>query len=89
MRKELDIHRLVASNEHPNIIELIDFWNEEKLSCVVMELCEGNLADLLKPNNGPLTPRLLFEIVLQTAKGLQYLHKLRVCHRDLKPQNGI
>ena len=81
--------RKVAKDKHENIIYLRDFWNGENKSYIVMELCKGNLADLLEVSGDFLPQRLLLEMFSQVAKGLEYLHNTAgVCHRDLKPENG-
>jgi serine/threonine protein kinase len=88
MRQELEIFELVAKKKHPNIVYLQDFWNGEYVSCIVMELCEGNLADLRESNQGSFPRRLLYEVLMQITRGVEYLHNIPVCHRDLKPENS-
>ena len=89
MRQELEIFELVAKKKHPNIVHLQDFWNGECISCIVMELCEGNLAGLRESNQGPFPRRLLYEVLMQITRGVEYLHNIPICHRDLKPENSI
>lgn len=87
---ELQMLQLVGKENHPNIIHLHDFGITKDVLYIVMELAEGDLANLLKSNDyQPFPRRVLLEILLQIARGLRYLHDLRVCHRDMKPQNGI
>jgi ankyrin repeat protein len=74
---------------HKHIVYHRDFWNGELNSCIVMELCRGNLADLQEMGAESLPKRLLLEIFSQITDGLEYLHKVaKLCHRDLKPENG-
>jgi serine/threonine protein kinase len=56
-------------------------------------LCEASLEKLfLKENDpkkyrGPMPPDT--EVLLQLAKGLEYIHQKRLVHRDIKPQNVL
>ena len=73
----------------------VDFfgWNIERnregeeISVVtILGLEDGDLEKFLDKEDPPTHKETLF-ITLQIAKGLQFLHRLRIAHRDLKPQN--
>jgi serine/threonine protein kinase len=85
---ELEILRMVCQANHPNIIGLQDFFTKEPHLYIVMELADGDLAHLLY-NRQPTPRRLLLEILAQIVRGVTHLHELGLCHRDLKPQNGM
>ena len=71
------------------IIELIDYFYEENEGyCIVMELCDGNLRDILnkfKPNGLPLN--IINKIFIQLNEGLKAMRNKEFIHRDLKPEN--
>jgi serine/threonine-protein kinase/endoribonuclease IRE1 len=56
-------------------------------------LCDASLEKLfLKENDpkkyrGPMPPEI--EVLLQLAKGLEYIHQKRLVHRDIKPENVL
>ena len=78
----------MSPNEH--IVYHRDFWNGKDSSYIVMEVCKGSLVDLKdRYGDDDLPRRLLLEIFLQIAEGVEWLHnKASLCHRDLKPENG-
>tara|TARA_B100001093_G_scaffold322833_1_gene308040 strand:+ start:253 stop:1491 length:1239 start_codon:yes stop_codon:yes gene_type:complete len=57
-----------------------------KFICIQMELCNNNLTDFLNKNK-QFTIREKKKIVLDIAKGIEYIHNNDVLHRDLKPKN--
>ncbi|HMC22559.1 MAG TPA: serine/threonine-protein kinase [Thermoanaerobaculia bacterium] len=73
--------------QHPNIVTVYDFGEEDGLSYIVMEFVEGiNLASLIDEKRAlPLGTKL--SILLQIADGLSYAHEHGVVHRDMKPSN--
>ena len=85
--------RLLASLRHKNIIGYKEAFYDEKSSTlnIVMEYADdGDLSSKIK---NMLKKHLKFEentiwsILIQILEGLNYLHKSRVIHRDLKSAN--
>lgn len=53
-----------------------------------MEYCEnGDLSKLIKSRTKPFPEAKIWEIFLQICLGLEYLHKVKVLHRDIKTMN--
>jgi serine/threonine protein kinase/Tfp pilus assembly protein PilF len=78
--------RTVAGLNHPNIVTLFSFEDEEGIRFLTMELVEGqSLSTLIAPQGVPLA-RLL-EIAIPLADALSSAHERGVVHRDLKPAN--
>lgn len=54
---------------------------------MILEFCpDGNLEDIVS-NEGPLSEQRSLEIAFQLARGLQFISKKKVVHRDIKPDN--
>ena len=78
---------LVATLNHPNIIQVIDQGQSESgLPYFVMQYVKSvNLGSVLSRDDVALTRKL--DIVIQICKALSYAHKNGVVHRDIKPAN--
>ncbi len=71
---------------HPNLIPIYD-WGEQELPYVVDEyLSGGNLRDLAD-SAGNISSSQALLIGIEVAKGLEYAHKRGVVHLSLKPTN--
>ena len=82
-----DEARAAASLNHPNIVSVFDFGEDESGPYLVMELVEGeDLASILR-GNGPLAPRQAARVSAEAAKALQAAHIRAIVHRDVKPSN--
>lgn len=83
--KEIDI---IKQLDHPNIIKLIDYIEDEKRSIayLIFEYCpRGDLGEFLKGR--PLKEKHVKRIMKELASGLRYLLSKNIFHRDLKPKN--
>ncbi len=73
-----------ARLNHPNIITVYDFGDEEGKLYIAMELLEGHdVKDLM----GKLSLEEKLGLMEQVAEGLAFAHSKQVVHRDLKPAN--
>jgi serine/threonine-protein kinase len=86
--------RTAAGLTHPGIAAVHDFGEaysdpdpgRATVAYLVMELVAGqSLAGLLK--SGPLGVGQTIDLVVQTARALDYAHRNGVVHRDVKPAN--
>ncbi|CAI7757532.1 unnamed protein product [Closterium sp. NIES-54] len=74
---------------HPNVIHLVDVFEDAHCIHLVLELCSG----------GELFDRIVQQeryseagaalVIRQIANGLRSLHAARIAHRDLKPENCL
>lgn len=77
---------IMKNLRHPQIVSFYGACVTEGKACIIMEYMEqGALSQLMINQN--LTPEQQKSLALDIAKGLQYLHKQGVLHRDLKSAN--
>lgn len=73
--------------EHPHIVRLFDYGEENGLYYMVMEYLDGaNLSAYLK-QNGRMPLPVALPILRDVADALDYAHAAGLVHRDVKPSN--
>ncbi len=80
---------LLRQMDHPNIVKLLDTFEDNGQQFLVMEYVSGgSLRDLL--NKQPQLPlENVLWIALDLADALTRAHRLDIVHRDLKPENVL
>ncbi|XP_011314672.1 aurora kinase A isoform X2 [Fopius arisanus] len=88
VRKEIEIHTHL---NHPNILRMYGWFQDEKRIFMVMELAPGR--DLLTiMNNIPIkrfSEPVAASYVSQLTEAMKYIHKKRIIHRDVKLENIV
>ncbi|KAL9230189.1 hypothetical protein vseg_005575 [Gypsophila vaccaria] len=84
----------LLSISHPNVVRyLCGFYEEEKNEYfLVMELISKDLSSYIKEVCGPkrqipFSLPVAVDIMLQIARGMEYLHSQKIYHGELKPSN--
>lgn len=84
----------VLSVSHPNILNYhCAFYDEgRKEGFLVMELMSKDLGSYVKEHSGqknrvPFTVPVAVDIMLQIARGMEYLHSKKIYHGELNPSN--
>lgn len=81
--------RAVARLDHPNIVQIYLFGEEENITYIVMQYVDGGtLKDKLK-QSGALSAADAIKYVVQAAEGLGAAHEHGIIHRDVKPANML
>jgi serine/threonine protein kinase len=79
---------VVAKLDHPHIVPIFDYSNEEGRPYLVMKYIEGvTLKEKLKKFRP--TYREMLPIIEDVGSALTYAHELGIVHRDVKPSNVL
>jgi len=86
MQKEIDI---LLSLDHPNVLKLIQTFEDKRFYYLVTELCSGGeLFDRIVAE-GHLDEPTSATIMRQVFRAVNYMHESFVSHRDIKPENFL
>ena len=79
--------RNIAKLEHPNIVSIIDVFEENSTAYYVMKYAQnGSLDDKVK-REGHLSEAEATRYILKVAKALRFVHQHKMAHLDVKPAN--
>ena len=78
---------ILRSLDHPNIIKIIEYFEDEKRLYIVMEKCEGGelYEQILQANH--FSEDAAARLMKQLLSAVWYIHERQVVHRDIKPEN--
>jgi len=76
-----------ANLNHPNIVAVFDWGEEDGTYFIVMEYVEGRSVREAIQSDGPLYPNLAADLASDIAGALGFAHRSGVVHRDVKPGN--
>ncbi len=79
--------RAAGRLDHPNIVSVFDFGEENGRYFIAMEYLEGQSLREAMQVRGAYPLRETLEIVGQILDALAYAHSKKVIHRDIKPDN--
>jgi serine/threonine protein kinase len=85
----IDEARILAKIDHPNVIRVRDYLEDNSTAYLVMDYCDGlTLSDYTKRQpTGRIEENIATAIILPILDGLASVHRLGYLHRDVKPQN--
>jgi hypothetical protein len=83
--------RLLKQLRHPRVVQVLDYFKDDRGQYLVMDLVEGtDLHVLLKQSGSPGLPlEEAMEHIRQACEALEYVHAQQIVHRDVKPHNMI
>lgn len=70
----------------PNCVQFFMAWEENCETFLLLEYCDMSLADYAKKNN-EIEEDLLWNLLYDMCKALNFLHKRNLLHLDVKPAN--
>ena len=75
--------------DHPNIVKMYEFLEDEKRIYIVTEICKGGeLFDEIL-NRSKFDEADAAIVMKQLLYAINYCHKKKIVHRDLKPENML
>lgn len=79
--------RNIAKFDHPGIIKIHAAFEENNTAYYVMEYIEGESLSEMVKRNGPLSPEHAVRYMEKVGDALEYVHKHKINHLDIKPAN--
>jgi len=85
LKREIEILKIC---QHPNIIRMLDIFENQEYIYIVMELLKGgDLYSYLDTRNFKVSEERARSMIHSIATSTFYLHSYGITHRDLKPEN--
>lgn len=79
--------KMLATLQHPNIVEVIDVFDENNTSYMVMAFIEGKSLQNIISSKGRLPYHEVVNYIAQVTNAVGYIHERHILHRDIKPDN--
>jgi serine/threonine-protein kinase len=79
--------RLLASMNHPNVINVITAEKQDGIFFIVMEYVPGETLETIIIDQGALDLSTALDYTCQIANAVDHAHRQGVIHRDLRPAN--
>lgn len=72
----------------PNIVSIMNFFEQNQTAYIVMEFLEGiTLKEYLRQEHTPIGVAQALEITIAVCDTMKELHKQKILHRDIAPDN--
>jgi serine/threonine protein kinase len=79
--------RLLANLNHPGIVKVYDFFEENNTAYMIMELLKGKSLRQLIEEKGKIDEKEAVDYIKKVCEALSVVHKNGYLHRDIKPDN--
>ncbi|MFD1360289.1 Stk1 family PASTA domain-containing Ser/Thr kinase [Lentibacillus salinarum] len=76
-----------ASLSHPNIVNIYDVGEEDRVLFMAMEYVDGMTLKEYIQQHAPINIQEALDIMKQIASAIAHAHANDIIHRDIKPQN--
>ncbi len=85
----LEEAKALAALDHPNIVHLYNFGQENGSFVLAMQYVQGKTWERVILEHGKLEWQATCRIAIDVLKALEYAHGRGVVHRDMKPSNVL
>ena len=85
----IDEARTLAKFEHPNLVGVIRYIEENGTAYIVMDFADGRPLSRVVNEDGLMNEDSLKGILMPLLDGLSMVHAADILHRDVKPENII
>ena len=83
-----EARHMALFNENPNIVNVLDFFEANNTAYIVMEYLDGvTLKEYLKSVGGVVEAEIAVNIMIPIVDALLEMHKKKIIHRDISPDN--
>jgi serine/threonine protein kinase len=79
--------KIMQDLRHPNIVEFVEYYDQGDYLYIIMEFVrQGDLQGYLN-QHGTMKEKIAKSMAQQILSALSYLHRAKITHRDIKPDN--
>jgi len=89
LQKFIEEAQILAQLDHPNIVKIIDIFQENNTAYIVMPFVDGQTLQQLVEQKGRLDYETAVNYIAQLSDAVDYIHQRNILHRDIKPDNVI
>ncbi len=79
--------RILAALQHPNVVNVFDYFEHDDDPFLVMEFLEGDTLRTVIAERRPWPLARRLEVIGHICDGLEKVHRAGIIHRDIKPAN--
>jgi serine/threonine protein kinase len=90
LRSFINEAQLLASFDHPSLVKVYRFWEENGTAYMAMPFYEGQtMMDWLRARNAPADEAWLRALLAPLLDAIELMHRNRCYHRDIAPDNVL
>lgn len=83
-----EARKIARFAEHPNIVDVYDFFEENNTAYMVMEYMDGmTLKSYIQEQGGKIRAEMAVGVSVAVLDALKEVHKEKIIHRDINPNN--